>query len=161
MTLDIQAAQVKEIAGIMRDYRDGAKSLVKFMLKCSLRRNKAPIAGAIVMKPTMKDERFQIGDPAYKGKYASDRDAFFAAFDQFASLDQFLAWNGRLSANRNTPPVQFFSEGFSLPTMQIELAYRLRGQPDEKTLSIMLAGFDDNEGASAFAQRQAHLIKDR
>jgi hypothetical protein len=158
MAFALQAGLVRTIAETVEDYRAGSPALVKFAMECGIALNRQPIISKVTVKPTMRDERFQIGDETYRGKFASDRDAFFAAFDAFMANGQFLAWNGRAPVARGVPPMKALSENFAHPTFQIDMTSRRRGEPKEIRYAMLFVGFRDDDAAKAYADRLAHLV---
>jgi hypothetical protein len=158
MAYVMQAGLVREIADLVDGYRKGHPALVKFGMKCGLALNKTPIAGGIMHSPKAKDERFQIGDKAFGGKFASDKDAFFGAFGQFTGHGQFLAWNGKTPDDGKFDLVKDMSENFAHPTMQVEVIYRKRGEDAESRLNMFFIGFADNAAAEDYAARNAAIV---
>jgi hypothetical protein len=159
MAYETQTKLVGEIADLVREYRNDGTAFVKFGLKCGLALNKLPVACGIMVSPKRKDERFQISDPAFREKYPTENDAFHAAFDQFAALGQFLAWNGKAPKEGRFDLVGDMSENFTRPTMQVEVIYRRRGQEHEERLSMFFIGFDSDAEAAVYATRHAAQVK--
>jgi len=153
MAQEMQKDLVKEIASLVQDYRGGNSSFVKFGFRCGLSLNRLPVGGAVMHSPKDTVEKYSIGDPAYRGKYPSDRDAFYAAFDSFAGNGQFLAWDGHAPDAGNFDMVKKFSEEYRWPTMFIELIYRRRGAPQEQKLRMFFVGFPGDVEAMDYARR--------
>lgn len=157
MTALMQADLVKEIADLVDDYRKGDKRLVKFGMKCGIALNRFPTAGGIMHSSKHTDEQFKIGDTAFREKFATDREAFFAAFDTFVANTQFLAWDGRVPDSKFVM-LEELSENFSWHTMMLEMVYRKRGSEQEKKLIMFFIGFPDDASASAYAKKHAGLL---
>jgi hypothetical protein len=153
MAHEMQADLVKEIAGLVGEYRKDSADFVKFGLKCGIALNKLPIAAGIMHSPKHKEERYQIGDPAFRGKFPVDKDAFYAAFDQFVGNAQFLAWDGHAPDAGNIDMVKGLSENYARPTMMLEIIYRKRGRPEEKKLRMFFIGFPGDIEAMEYAMK--------
>jgi hypothetical protein len=153
MPQQMQKDLVDEIAGLVREYRSGDSKFVKFGFRCGLALNRLPIGGGVMHGPKDTTEKFQIGDPAYRAKFPSDRDAFYAAFEQFTGNGQFLAWDGHAPDAGNFDMVRNLSEEFHWPTMFIELIYRKRGGEHEQKLRMFFVGFPDDAAAVDYATR--------
>ena len=159
MAYEMQAKLVAEIAGLVQEYRKDGGAFVKFGLKCGMTLGKLPIAGGIMHSPKKSDERFQISDPAFREKYPSEKEAFYAAFDQFTSNAQFLAWNGKVPDDKKFDLVKDMSENFARPTMQVEVIYRKRGGEHEEKLRMFFIGFNDDNEAKGYAGMHAAHVK--
>ncbi|MDB5524673.1 MAG: hypothetical protein JWM58_2436 [Rhizobium sp.] len=153
MAHEMQADLVKDIAGLVGEYREDSAAFVKFGLKCGIALNKLPIAAGIMHSPKHNDERFQIGDPAFRGKFPADKDAFYAVFDRFTSSAQFLAWDGHAPDAGNFDMVKGLSENYKWPTMMLEIICRKRGAPDEKKLRMFFIGFPGDTEAMEYAMK--------
>jgi hypothetical protein len=153
MAHEMQRELVTEIAGLVREFRNGDANFVKFGLRCGLALNRLPVGGGIMHSPKDTTEKFSIGDPAYRGAYPTDKDAFYAAFDTFAGNGQFLAWDGRAPDAGNFDMIRKFSEEFKWPTMFIEMIYRRRGAPEEQKLRMFFVGFPGDDEAGDYARR--------
>jgi hypothetical protein len=154
MPQQMQKDLVDEIAGLVQEYRSGHSKFVKFGFRCGLALNRLPIGGGVMHGPKETTEKYQIGDPAYRGQFPSDRDAFYAAFDTFTGSGQFLAWDGHAPDAGNFDMVKKLSEEFRWPTMFIELVYRKRGGAHEQKLRMFFVGFPDNAAAVDYASRK-------
>jgi hypothetical protein len=153
MAHEMQKDLVTEIASLVQEYRGGKSSFVKFGFRCALNLNRLPIGGGVMQSPKDTTEKFSIGDPAYRDKYPSDKDAFFAAFDRFTGNGQFLAWDGRAPDAGNFDMIKKLSEEFRWPTMFIEMIYRRRGAPQEQKLRMFFVGFPGDVEAMDYAMR--------
>ena len=161
MPAKIQTDLVAEIAAIVTEYRRDASNLVKFGLKCAIALNREPIAGGIMYAPKRSDETFKIRDTSFEGKFETDKDAFFAAFDRFTGHAAFLAWDGRLP-DPAFEVVKQLSDNYAFPTMMVELVFRRRGSDLEKKLSMFFIGFPDEESAVSYGKRrEAALVSTR
>lgn len=157
MAHEMQKDLVKDIAGLVREYRSGGSNFVKFGLRCGLTLNRLPIIGGIMHSPKDDNEKFQIGDPAYREKYQDDKDAFYAAFDNFSSNAQFLAWDGKAPDAGNFDMVKKLSEEHKWPTMFIEMIYRRRGAAHEQKLRMFFVGFPGDVEAMDYARRNGGM----
>jgi hypothetical protein len=158
MAAQFQADLVREIADLAGEYRTGGAGLVKFGMKCAIALNKVPSAAGIMHSPKHSDENFKINDAEFRAKYGSDKEAFFAAFDQFVANGQFLAWHGKVPDARFVA-IPELSENFTWPTMMIEMVYRKRGSDQEKKVSMFFIGFPDDATATTYAQKNFdHLV---
>jgi hypothetical protein len=153
MAHEMQKDLVTEIASLVQEYRGSNSSFVKFGFRCGLALNRLPIGGGVMQSPKDTTEKFSIGDPAYRGRYPSDRDAFYAAFDQFIGNGQFLAWDGRAPDAGNFDMVKKLSEEYRWPTMFIELVHRRRGASSEQKLRMFFVGFPGDIEAMDYAMR--------
>lgn len=153
MAHDMQKDLVTEIASLVQRYRDGDSSLVKFGFRCGVALNRLPVTGGVMHTPKDTTEKFSIGDPAYRGRFSRDSDAFYAAFDRFTGNGQFLAWDGRAPDAGNFDMIRKLSEEFRWPTMFIELIHRRRGEPEEHKLRMFFVGFPGDAEAMDYAQR--------
>ena len=104
--------------------------------------------------PKDTTEKFSIGDPAYRGKFPLDKDAFYAAFETFTGNAQFLAWDGHAPDAGNFDMVKKFSEDYRWPTMFIEIIYRKRGGEQEQKLRMFFVGFPVDVEAMDYARRK-------
>jgi hypothetical protein len=154
MAHEMQVDLVKEIAGLVQEYRGGSSKFVKFGLRCGIALNRLPVGGGIMHSPKDSTEKFSIGDPAYRDKFPSDKDAFYAAFDTFTRNVQFLAWDGRAPDAGNFDMVKKFSEDYRWPTMFIELIYRKRGGAHEQKLRMFFVAFPGDVEAMDYARRK-------
>jgi hypothetical protein len=154
MAQQMQKDLVEEIAGLVQEYRNGNSKFVKFGLRCGLALNRLPIGGGIMHGPKDDTEKFSIGDPAYRDKHPTEKDAFFAAFDKFTGNAQFLAWDGRAPDAGNFDMVKRLSEDFRWPTMFIEMIYRRRGGEHEQKLRMFFVGFPGDIEATDYARRK-------
>lgn len=158
MAAQFQADLIKEIADLAGEYRAGTGDFVKFGMKCAIALNKIPSAAGIMHSPKQSDETFQINDPEFRAQYGSDKEAFFAAFDQFVANGQFLAWHGQIPETRFAA-IPELSENFTWPTMMTAMIYRRRGSNQEKKLNMFFIGFPDDATATTYAQKNFdHLI---
>lgn len=157
MPAQMQTDLVGEIRDVVGEYRKDPSGLVKFGMKCGVALNERPIAGGIMHAPKHSSETFKIDDPAFQGKHATDKDAFFAAFDSFTSNGAFLAWDGQVP-DPSFQPIKEMSENHSLPTMMVELVYRRRGSSQEKKLSMFFIGFSDTATAEAYGVRHTGAV---
>jgi len=154
MAQEMQRDLVKEIAGLVQEYRDGNAKFVKFGLRCGISQNRLPVGGGIIHGPKDSSEKFSIGDPAFRDKYPTDKEAFYAAFDRFTGNAQFLAWDGRAPDAGNFEMIKKFSEDYKHPTMFIELIYRKRGGEHEQKLRMFFVGFVGDVEAMDYASRK-------
>lgn len=154
MAHEMQKDLVEEIAGLVQEYRKGNSRFVKFGLRCGLALNRLPMIGGIMHSPKDNNEKFSLGDPAYRGKYPSEKEAFFAAFDTFTANGQFLAWDGHAPDAGNFDMVKKLSEDFRWPTMFVEMIYRRRGGAEEQKLRMFFVGFPDDAAAIDYAARR-------
>jgi hypothetical protein len=157
MTALMQADLVHEIAELIGDYRKDASRFVKFGMKGAIALNRFPAAGGIMHSPKKSDEHFKIGDVAFRQKFDTDRQAYFAAFDTFVANAEFVAWDGTVPDPRFVM-LEELSEKFTWQTMMVELVYRKRGADQEKKLSMFFIGFPDAAKAADYAQRHAGLL---
>jgi hypothetical protein len=153
MAHEMQKNLVTEIASLLREFRKGDSNFVKFGFRGGIALNRLPIGGGIMFSPKENTEKFSIGDPAFRDKYASDADAFFAALDQFSGHGQFLAWDGHAPDAGNFDMIKKFSEDYKWPTMFIEMTYRRRGGLHEQRLRMFFVGFPGDKDASDYALR--------
>ncbi len=154
MTHEMQKVLIEEIAALVQDYRSGNSQFVKFGLRCGISLNRLPIGGGIMHSPRDTTEKFSIGDPAYRGKFPTDKDAFYAAFDRFTANAQFLSWDGHAPDAGNFDMVKKFSEDYLWPTMFIDLVHRKRGGEYEQKLRIFFVGFPGDAEAMDYARRR-------
>lgn len=158
MPHESQTELVAEIAGLLAEYHKRKSAFTRFGLRGGVALNRDP-AGCIIMhSATQNDETYQVRDPALRKGQASEKDAFFAGIEKFASHGAFLAWNGK------RPPGKFdtvrdMSESFAHPTMTIEIAYTRRGETDEHRLNMFFIGFADEAAAAEYAERKSALVK--
>ena len=157
MTALMQADLVNDIAGLVGDYRRGDSKFVKFGLKCAIALNRFPAAGGIIHSPRNTEEHFKIADTAFRAKFASEKEAFFAAFDTFVAHAQYLAWNGKVP-HPSFVMLEELSDAFTWQTMMVELVYRKRGSDQEKKLSMLFIGFPDDASAGDYAKRHDPLL---
>lgn len=154
MAHEMQKDLVEEIAGLVQEYRNGNSKFVKFGFRCGIALNRLPIGGGVIHSPKDTTEKFQIGDPAYRDKFPSDKDAFYAGFEAFIGNGQFLAWDGHAPDAGNFDMVKKLSEDHRWPTMFIELIYRKRGGEHEQKLRMFFVGFPDDAAAIDYATRR-------
>lgn len=154
MAHEMQKDLVEDIAGLVRDYRDGNSKFSKFGLRCGIALNRLPIGGGIMHSPKDTTEKFSLGDPAYRGKFPTDKDAFYAAFDTFTGNGQFLAWDGHAPDAGNFDMVKKLSEEYRWPTMFVEMIYRKRGGEHEQKLRMFFVGFPSDTEAMDYAWRK-------
>ncbi|MBL0370399.1 hypothetical protein JJB09_00010 [Rhizobium sp. KVB221] len=153
-----QADLVKEIAGLVQQYRDGDPALVKFGMKCGITLDRHPVGAGIMHSPKLKQETFQIKDSAFRQNFQSDKDAFFAAFDRFVANGQFLAWSGKVPKEGQAAILKTLNEDHTRPTMQIEMICRKRGSESEQKLQMLFIGFGDDKEAAAYADQHAIYV---
>jgi hypothetical protein len=158
MPHESQTELVREIAGLLAEYHKRKSAFTKFGLKGGVALNRAPAGCMIMHSPTQNDEHYQVRDPALRKGQASEKDAFFAGIEKFASFGAFLAWNGK------RPPGKFdtvrdMSESFAHPTMTVEIVYTRRGEDHENRLNMFFIGFADEAAADAYAERKPALVK--
>ena len=89
-----QIALVRQIAGIVHEFREHPARFTKFELFCGLSFGPDPVSGVIRVSPSKQEEQFRCKDEELLGHAGSERDAFFDAVDIFASSGAALAWNG-------------------------------------------------------------------
>lgn len=154
MAHEMQKDLVNEIAGLVQEYRNGNADFVKFGFRCGIALNRLPIGGGIIHGPKDSTEKFQIGDPVYRDKFSSDKEAFFAAFDDFTANAQFLAWDGHAPDAGNFDMVKRLSEDYRWPTMFIEMIYRRRGASHEQKTRMFFVGFPGDVEAMDYALRK-------
>lgn len=157
MAYTFQAELVREIADLMREYRDDPKRFARFGFKCGLALPKLPIAGGVMHTPKTTDERFAFGDKAFRANYETDREAFFAAVDAFAANAQFLAWNGEDGGDSQFDLVKDMSRTYTLPTMQIQIIYRRKGGEEQQKLQMFFVGFDSDQAAIDYAEAETRI----
>lgn len=158
MPHESQTALVREIAGLIGQYRKRKSSFLKFGLRGGVALNRDPAGAIIMVSPTQNDEEYRVRDAALREGQASEKDAFFAGVEKFASLGAFLAWNGK------RPPGSFdtvkdLSEDFAHPTMTVEIVYQKRGEDHENRLNMFFIGFADEAAAEDYARRKPALVK--
>lgn len=154
MAHEMQKDLVEEIAGLVRDYRNGKSKFSKFGLRCGIALNRLPIGCGIMHSPKDTTEKFSLGDPAYREKFPTDKDAFYAAFEAFTGNAQFLAWDGHAPDAGNFDMIKKLSEDYRWPTMFIEMIYRKRGGAHEQKLRMFFVGFPGDVEAMDYARRK-------
>jgi hypothetical protein len=153
-----QTGLVRQIAGIVHEYRKHPTNFPKFELMCGLSFGPDPVSGMIRVTPTKQDEQFRCKDEELLGHAGSERDAFFDAVDIFATSGAVLAWNG------TTPSPKFdvvreLSANFAHPTMSVDITFRRKGEPDAFKLNMLFIGFDNVGSASIYAGSRGKLLK--
>ena len=153
MAHEMRKILIEDTAGLVQDYRSGNSRFVKFGLRCGISLNRLPIDGRITHNPRETTERFSIGDPEYRGKFPTDKDAFYAAFERFTANAQFLALDGHAPDAGNFDMVKKCSEDYRWPTMFMDLVHRTRGAEYEQKLRLFFVGFTDDAEAMDYARR--------
>lgn len=158
MPHESQTELVREIAGLIGEYRKRKSSFLKFGLRGGVALNRDPAGCVIMHSPTQNDEHFQCRDAELRKGQPSEKDAFFAGIEKFAGLGAFLGWNGK------RPPGSFdtvrdLSEDFAHPTMTAEILYQRRGETHENRLNMFFIGFADEAAAADYAERKKALVK--
>lgn len=153
-----QTTVVRQIAGVVHEYREHPARFTKFELMCGLTFGPEPVSGMIRVTPSKKEEQFRCKDEELLGHAGSERDAFFDAVDIFATSGATLAWNGR-SPTKDFHVAREMSANFTHPTMSVDIAFRRRGEPDEFRLSMLFIGFDNVGSASIYAGSRGALLK--
>lgn len=153
-----QIATVRQIAGIVHEYREYPARFTKFELMCGLTFGTDPVSGLIRVTPSKQEEQFRCKDAELLGHAGSERDAFFDAVDIFATSEVALAWNGQ-SPTKDFHVPREMSLNFAHPTMSVEITFRRKGEPDEFRLSMLFIGFDNLGSASIYASKRQGLLK--
>jgi hypothetical protein len=153
-----QIATVRQIAGIVHEFREYPARFTKFELTCGMTFGTDPVAGVIRVTPSRQDEQFLCKDAELLGHAGTERDAFFDAVDIFASSEAALAWNG-VSPTKDFHIPREMSINFSHPTMSVEIAFRRKGEADSFQLSMFFIGFDNLGSASIYAGKRQGLLK--
>lgn len=153
-----QISVVRQIAGIVHEYRDHPARFTKFELMCGLSFGQDPVSGLIRVTPSKKEEQFRCKDAELLGHAGTERDAFFDAVDIFATSGAALAWNGK-SPTKDFHVARELSANFTHPTMSVEIAFRRKGDPDEFRLDMFFVGFDNLGSASIYAGSRGNLLK--
>jgi hypothetical protein len=153
-----QIALVRQIAGIVHEYREHPARFTKFELMCGLSFGPEPVSGIIRVTPARKEEQFRCKDEELLGHAGTERDAFFDAVDIFASSGAALAWNGK-SPTKDFHVARELSANFTHPTMSVDIGFRRKGEPDEFRLNMLFIGFDNIGSASIYAGSRGTLLK--
>jgi hypothetical protein len=153
-----QIELVRQIAGIVHEYRKYPARFTKFELMCGLSFGPDPVTGMIRVTPSKQDEQFRCKDEELLGHAGSERDAFFDAVDIFATSGAALAWNGK-SPKKDFHVVRELSANFTHPTMSVQIAFRRKGEPDEFRLDMLFIGFDNQGSAIVYSGSRASLLK--
>jgi hypothetical protein len=153
-----QTAVVRQIAGVVHEFREHPARFTKFELICGLTFGPDPVSGMIRVTPSKKEEQFRCKDEELLGHAGSERDAFFDAVDIFATSGAALAWNGT-SPSKDFHVAREMSANFTHPTMNVEITFRRKGEPDEFRLSMLFIGFDNAGSASIYASGRQALLK--
>lgn len=152
-----QFRMVGEIAGLIREYRKRPESFSKFELMAGLSFGPEPVAAAIRVTPSKKEENFRCKDTALLDRAGSEKDAFFAAVDRFTESEVIYAWNGK-TPDPSFHVVRDMSANLVHPTFSVELAYRRKGEPDELRTNMFFIAFDDQASADAYAESKVDLL---
>jgi hypothetical protein len=153
-----QISVVRQIAGVVHEFRDHPARFTKFELMCGLTFGEHPVSGLIRVTPTKDEQQFRCKDEELLGHAGSERDAFFDAVDIFATSGAALAWNGT-SPSKDFHVAREMSANFTHPTMNIEITFRRKGEPDAFSLSMLFIGFDNTGSASIYAGSRGALLK--
>ena len=153
-----QIQLVRQVAGVVHEYREHPARFTKFELMCGLTFGPDPVSGMIRVTPSKKEEQFRCKDEELLGHAGSERDAFFDAVDIFATSGAALAWNGK-SPTKDFHVARELSANFTHPTMSVEIAFRRKGEADEFRLSMLFVGFDNMGSASVYAASRGSLLK--
>lgn len=153
-----QIELVRQVAGIVHEYRKHPARFTKFELMCGLSFGPEPVTGLIRVTPSRQEEQFRCKDEELLGHAGSERDAFFDAVDIFATSGAALAWNGK-SPKKDFHVVRELSANFAHPTMSVQIAFRRKGEPDEFRLDMAFVGFDNPGSASVYAASRGALLK--
>lgn len=153
-----QIQLVRQIAGVVHEFREYPDRFTKFELMCGMTFGPDPVSGLIRVTPSRKEEQFRCKDEELLGHAGSERDAFFDAVDIFATSGAALAWNG-VSPTKNFHVPREMSANFTHPTMNVEITFRRKGDPDEFRLSMVFIGFENTGSASIYAASRQALLK--
>ncbi|MGV3551144.1 hypothetical protein [Rhizobium sp.] len=153
-----QIQTVRQIAGIVHEFREYPARFTKFELTCGMTFGADPVAGIIRVTPSKQDEQFLCKDEELRERAGSDRDAFFDAVDIFATSEAALAWNGN-SPGKDFHVPREMSLNFAHPTMNVEIEFRRKGEPDAFRLSMFFIGFDNLASASVYASKRQGFLK--
>jgi hypothetical protein len=153
-----QIRLVRQIAGIIHEYREHPDRFVKFELMAGLTFGPDPVSARIRLTPKESDEVFRCKDEELLGHAGSERDAFFDAVDIFAASGTALAWNGAVPSPA-FDPVPVMSLNFAHPTFSVDITFRRRGEPDAFKLAMLFVGFDNTGAASIYAGSRQGLVK--
>ena len=153
-----QIALVRQIAGIVNEFREHPARFTKFELFCGLSFGPDPVSGVIRVSPSKQEEQFRCKDEELLGHAGSERDAFFDAVDIFASSGAALAWNGE-SPKKDFHVAREMSANFTHPTMSVDITFRRKGDPDAFKLNMLFIGFDNAGSASIYAGTRQALLK--
>lgn len=149
---------VRQIAGVVHEFREHPARFTKFELICGLTFGPDPVSGMIRVTPSKQEEQFRCKDEELLGHAGSERDAFFDAVDIFATSGAALAWNGE-SPGKDFHVARELSANFTHPTMNVDIAFRRKGDPDAFRLSMLFIGFDNTGSASIYAGSRGKLLK--
>ena len=153
-----QIHQVRQLAGIIHEYREHPGSFTKFQLMCGITFGADPVSGLISVTPSKQDEQFRCKNKELLEQAGSERDAFFDAVDFFATHEVALAWNGK-APNKEFQVPREMSLNFAHPTMNVEIEFRRKGEPDAFRLSMLFIGFDNLGSATLYAGKRQGLLK--
>ena len=149
---------VRQIAGVVHEFREHPARFTKFELLCGLSFGPDPVSGVIRVSPSKQEEQFRCKDEELLGHAGSERDAFFDAVDIFASSGAALAWNGK-SPKKDFHVAREMSANFTHPTMSVDITFRRKGDPDAFKLNMLFIGFDNAGSASIYAGTRRDLLK--
>lgn len=149
--------QVRQLAGIIHEYREHPAAFTKFQLMCGITFGSDPVSGMIHVTPTRQDEQFACKDKELLEQAGSERDAFFDAVDFFATHEVALAWNGESPAKDFHVPREL-SLNFAHPTLNVEIEFRRKGEADAFRLSMLFVGFENLGSATIYAGKRQGLL---
>ncbi|MBX9458198.1 MAG: hypothetical protein KL863_20395 [Rhizobium sp.] len=149
---------VRQLAGIVHEFREHPARFTKFELMCGLNFGTDPVTGLIRVTPSKQEEQFRCKDEELLGHAGSERDAFFDAVDIFAASGAALAWNG-VSPNKDFHVVREMSANFAHPVMSVDITFRRKGEADAFRLDMVFVGFDNAGSAGIYAAGRGKLLK--
>ncbi|KQW29031.1 hypothetical protein ASE36_11170 [Rhizobium sp. Root274] len=74
----------------------------------------------------------------------------------FAAIDRFLGLGAHLALSDALPEGLVLDEGF--PHCAVKFAYRKKGAPEARSLSMIFIGFNDEADAMAYAERAGETL---